>query len=255
MTDSPNKLYRRRIIAVARDFETVAAMEDDFHFFTVRVSHDGDRVTDIVAESVRYPWTSCPGAMDRLKEMVGTKLRPEAGDAKPRLDMSQHCTHLFDLARFAITQTARGGRRQYDVTIPDRIGGKTVAEVSRDGALVFRWHVDGMLVTAPPAFAGHSLAGRAIWPEGSIADDDALEAALILRRALVIFRGRMPDYANITHAHEVPGAFGTCFTYQPENASSGRWVMEERDFRERPEAVLADFEARFGVGVRTAGSP
>jgi len=169
--------------------------------------------------------------------------------------MSQHCTHLFDIARFAITQSVRGGRRQYDVTIPDRIDQKTVAEVSRDGEPVFRWHVEQLEVTAPPAFAGHTLVGRAVWPEGSIADDDALEAALILRRALVIFRGRMPEYPTIKRADQVPGGFGTCFTYQPENAASGEWVMEEQDFRERPEDVLADFGARFGLIPESSHRP
>ena len=249
MTDTTNRLYRRRIIGVASEFETVAAMEDDFHHFTVRVIHDGDRVTDLIAESVRVPWTSCPGAMERLKDLVGTRLRPGPEDPKRKIDMAQHCTHQFDLARFAIAQAARGGRRQYDVTIPDRIGGKTVAEVTRDGAPVFQWHVEKLNVTAPPAFAGHSLAGRAVWLEGSVPDDDALEAALILRRALVIFRGRMPEYPTIKRADQVPGGFGTCFTYLPENASSGLWVMEEKDFRDRPEAVLADFDARFGLNI------
>jgi len=245
------RAYRRRSIAVAGGFETVAAMEDDFHYFTVRLTHDGERVTSITGDSIRYPWTTCPGAEARLQEMVGTPLRP--GDGKARFDVSQHCTHLFDVARFAVAQSVRGGRRQYDITIPDRdrIGGRTTAEILRDGIPVFRWSIDGLAVTAPSEFAGHSLAGRAVWPEGSIADDDALEAALMLRRALVIFRGRTSEYPAVMRADHVPSVFGTCFTYQPENAPSGRWVMEEKDFSAGADAILADFDERLTLNRAT----
>jgi hypothetical protein len=222
-------------------------MEDDFHYFVVRLTHDGERVTAIEAESIRVPWTSCPGAADRLQEMVGVKLNPGPNDPRTRFDISQHCTHMFDVARIAIAQSARGGRRQYDVLIPDRIDNRTEAEVWCDGVSVFRWTVEGLEVTAPAAFAGHSLEGRAVWPAGSIGDDDALEAALVLRRALVIFRGRMPSPPVIKRADQVPNGFGTCYTYQPANAAHGVWVMEEKDYGASADLVLADFDERAAI--------
>jgi hypothetical protein len=247
------RLYRRRVIGEARAFETRTAMEDDFHHFTLRLIHDGRRVTDLVAESVRFPWSTCPAAGERLTELVGTILDPGAAGPKPAHDISRHCTHLFDLAKFAVAQTLRGGRRRYDIVIPDRIGGRTEARIARDGAPVFRWTVEGAAVTAPPDFAGHALSGRAIWPDGSIADADSLEAALMLRRALMIFRGRMSEFPAITRADQVLDARGTCFTYQPENAPSGLRSIDEQDFTDRPEAILADFEARFGGALIPLG--
>ena len=242
------RLYRRKTIAEAGPLATVAAMEDDFHHFTVRVRHDGRHVTEVIGEAVRFPWTTCPGAIAKLDELIGSPLFPTADDPGPKPRMAEHCTHLFDIAKFAIAQSARAlsgqpARRQYDIVIPDPVGGFTEGDVSRDGIHLFHWKIENRIIVAPPLFAGHHLAGRAEWPAGSIADADALEAALMLRRALVIFRGRMSQYPEVTSADQVPGGFGSCFTYQPENASNGRWVMEEKNYTASPDPLLAEFDA------------
>ncbi len=241
------RAYRRKTIADAGAFETYAAMEDDFHHFTVRLRHDGTHVTALEGEAVRFPWSTCPGATAVLDQLIGAPLRPTADDPGRKTHIAEHCTHLYDVAKFAIAQSARGGRRQYDVIIPDVTDGYTVGDISRDGVPVFRWEVRNRVVIAPPAFAGHNLPGRAEWPEGSITDADSLEAAMMLRRALVIFRGRASEYPAVARADQVPGGFGTCFTYQPENAPNGRWVMVEMNFTESADPLLARFDAERSV--------
>jgi hypothetical protein len=246
---TPGRLYRRKAIAEAGKFETFAAMEDDFHHFTVHLRHDGRHVTELVGEAVRFPWTTCPGATAKLEQLIGAPLNPTPEDPGRKTHIAEHCTHLYDVAKFAIAQSARslsgqGQRRQYDITIPDIIDGQTTGDISRDGAPVFHWEIRDRVVIAPPAFAGHKLPGRAQWPKGSIVDADALEAALMLRRALVIFRGRMSEYPEITSADQVPGGFASCFTYQPENAPNGRWVMEEMNYTASADQLLADFAVK-----------
>jgi hypothetical protein len=243
------RLYRRKTIAEAGQFETVAAMEDDFHHFAVRLRHDGRHVTELTGEAVRFPWSTCPGAVAKLDELIGAPLFPTPDHPGPRPPINEQCTHLFDIAKFAIAQSARaqsghGGRRQYDIVIPDPVDGSTTGDLSRDGVHLLHWVVEKRIVVAPPAFAGHRLPGRAEWPAGAIADADALEAALMLRRALVIFRGRMSEYPEVTSADQVPGGFGSCFTYLPENASSGRWVMDEKNYTASAEPLLAGFDGR-----------
>ena len=235
------RAYRRKTIAEAGQFETVAAMEDDFHHFTVRLRHDGRHVTELTGEAVRFPWSTCPGAVIKLDELIGTPLFPTRDDPAPRPPINELCTHLFDIAKFAIAQSARGGRRQYDIVIPDPVDGGTTGDLSRDGVHLLHWVVEKGTVVAPPAFAGHRLPGRAEWPAGAIADAEALEAALMLRRALVIFRGRMSEYPVVTMADQVPGGFGSCFSYLPENASAGRWVMEEKNYTASADPLLAGF--------------
>jgi hypothetical protein len=243
------RLYRRKTIAEAGQFETVAAMEDDFHHFAVRLRHDGSHVTELTGEAVRFPWSTCPGAVAKLDALIGAPLFPTPADPGPRPAIAEQCTHLFDIAKFAIAQSARaqsgqGRCRQYDIVIPDPVDGSTTGDLSRDGVHLLHWVVEKRVVVGPVAFAGHRLGGRAEWREDSIADADALEAALMLRRALVIFRGRMSEYPEVTSADQVPGGFGTCFTYQPENASSGRWVMDEKNYTASAEPLLAGFDGR-----------
>lgn len=244
------RAYRRKAIAVAGEFETIAAMEDDFHHFIVRLRHNGTHVTDLVGETIRFPWSTCPGAAVKLDEFVSAPIHPTPDDPGPKLHIAQHCTHLFDIAKFALAQTARaksghGGRRQYDILIPDPVdGGSTTGDLWRDGAHLLHWVVKKRTVVAPESVAGHSLKGRADWKPEAVADPDALEAALMLRRALVIFRGRVSEYPEVTMADQVPNGFGTCFTYQPENAAGGRWVMEEMNYTASAEPLLAGFGGR-----------
>jgi hypothetical protein len=241
------RAYRRKTIAIAGEFETVAAMEDDFHHFTVRLHHDGKRVTGLTGETIRSPWSTCPGAAARLDEFIGAPINPTPDDPGPKWKITQHCTHLFDIAKFALAQTVRaksgqGQRRQYDMLIPDPVdGGSTTGDLWRDGEHLLHWVVEKRTVVAPESVAGHSLHGRAEWRPEAIPDNDALEAALMLRRALVIFRGRISEYPTVTMADQVPNGFGTCFAYQPENASGGRWVMEEMNYTESAEPLLAGF--------------
>jgi len=236
------RLYRRKSIAVAGAFEATAAMEDDFHHFAVRLRHDGTHVIELHGEAVRFPWSTCPGAVAVLDKLIGSPIRPTAADPRPKTHIAEHCTHLYDVAKFAIAQSARGGRRQYDIVIPDPVDGYTEGDLSRDGVHLLHWTVQDRVITSPPKFAGHQLTGRAVWPDGSIEDADALEAAMMLRRALVIFRGRMSEYPEVTMADQVPGGFGSCFTYLPENASQGRWVMDEKNYTASAAPLLADFD-------------
>ena len=74
------RAYRRKSIAVAGEFETIAAMEDDFHHFIVRLHHDGTHVTDLVGETIRFPWSTCPGAAVKLDEFVSAPIHPTPDD-------------------------------------------------------------------------------------------------------------------------------------------------------------------------------
>ena len=75
-----------------------ADLEDHVHHFGVRVEHDGRVVTAVRPRAVRWPWTTCPEALDALDALVGSEIgrRPLVDD--PR----QHCTHALDVTRWAI---------------------------------------------------------------------------------------------------------------------------------------------------------
>jgi hypothetical protein len=120
----PHGRYRRRIRLVARDEHTVlGGLEDDQHYFTVEVEHDGEHVSAITSASVRAPWTTCPAAGAQLQALVGAPLSDRCLEVAGHTRSDQHCTHQLDVATLAVAHAARvtaGGaeRRQYDAVVP-----------------------------------------------------------------------------------------------------------------------------------------
>lgn len=91
--------FRRRLRLRHEGATAVEAdLEDHVHHFGVRVEHDGRVVTAVTPRAVRWPWVTCPGALDQLQALVGAPIgeRPLVDD--PR----QHCTHALDVARWAV---------------------------------------------------------------------------------------------------------------------------------------------------------
>ncbi len=212
-------------------------LEDDFHRFQVDLTHGDGLVRTVEGRSIRTPWSTCHLAAANLAAFEGLPLTPEA--TPPREGpYNAHCTHLYDLARFAIAQGRRGGSRQYDIALPDDDGADRLATIDRDGEPLFIWTMRGREIVAPPAFAGHALRGRPVWAPGAIPDDDALEGALMLRRVLLTFRGRGGDFPDNTMASDVPHMAGACFAYLPGIAEQGRRTLDERDYTARPDALL-----------------
>jgi len=213
-----DRIFRRAVVVEASSGRVQALVRDPFHHFTIDLRHDGAAVTSIAAEAIRVPWTTCPGAVAALDALRGTPIGRAATGTGRGIDAAQHCTHLLDLAKLAIAQAARGGARRYAIAIAPADGsGPLHATIARDGAESLAWVVEGDRIVAPAAFAGHLLQGRAIWPEGAIADADMLEAALILRRALLVQRGAVRLYRlDPERATAFPRMAGSCFTFQPD---------------------------------------
>ena len=235
-------VLRRRSIAEASERVARAAVEDDFHHMEVRLEHDGSVVTRLSGEIRRYPWTTCAFAEAKLADLLGARLGPRPATEVADFNPKSHCTHLFDLACFAIAQAWRGGRREYDIAVPDRIDGRTRAEIRRDGVLVLAWDMEGDLIVSGRD-AGQNA--RPISSRGLTFDDDAFEAMMMLRRGLMIGRGR-GDRSRpraTTAAEHLSRLSGACFTYQPETApQSRRSIYTPIDFTHCPEKLLADFE-------------
>ena len=50
-------------------------MEDDFHRFGVTLRHDGERVVEVVGDGTRFPWTTCPSAVEPLRASRARRCR------------------------------------------------------------------------------------------------------------------------------------------------------------------------------------
>jgi hypothetical protein len=202
----------RRIITIdSTPGEIAARIADIVHQFGVTVRHDGVRVTAIGGTAERVPWTTCPGALARLDALVGV---PLAGSAPTTIDKAQQCTHLFDLARLAMAHAAPLGRRRYDVDVAlGALAGTIEATVHRDGIEQLRWTVAADRVIGEGPWEGHGTTGPVRWPDG-MDDPDIRQAALLLRRALLVFIGSGGG-GEKRYAAQMPYMTGACHTYQP----------------------------------------
>lgn len=235
--------YRRRILAVRPDPHTVVCdLEDDFHHFRVRVRHDGEIVTGVENESVRYPWVTCPDAAANLTALVGMPLSPRFTAAAEHADPKANCTHQFDAAAHAVVHATRDtARRQYDVEVPRRVDWYTRVRLWVDRVLRFDWQIDrDGLVDATGPFADAPWSGGFMaWADRTLEAEPA-EHAIVARRAATIGMGRGWPFDDHERASEVAIAqSGVCYTMTPGIAEHGVRVRGMiRDFAARPERLV-----------------
>ena len=219
--------FRRVITLSSSDGQVMSRVCDNVHEFSVKLLHDGVCITDVSAEAVRYPWTTCPLGTDRLKRLIGTPIK---NHERVKVDQSQQCTHMLDLAKLALAHSVREGDRRYAAYIEaDANPNACLATLSRDGEELFKWKVEDDIVVSPPLYAGHVTTGRAVWAPGIDADADLREAALVLRRCLLVFRGRRFVTPDTFRANAAPELIGVCVSFLPENVNDAVRPINFRD--------------------------
>lgn len=243
------KTYRRRIrLESPHPGLVFGALEDTAHHVRVTLHVADNRVRSIAGEAVRLPWTTCPGAAAGLSSLVGTELTTSLPVLRELYDASGHCTHFFDLAQLTLAHAASGRKERSYEAISHPAGSATAASLLRDGQTLLQWTIEDGTITAPDSFAGVGLRqGFVRWCAQHL-DDDAAEAAFVLRRAASmssVANLRLDDYAMVAQSGLSPGV---CFTAQPERITIAfRNVGSQRDYSTSPDAMLAGFdEARPG---------
>ncbi len=243
----PHGRYRRRIRLVARDEHTVlGGLEDDQHYFTVEVEHDGEHVSAITSASVRAPWTTCPAAGAQLQALVGAPLSDRCLEVAGHTRSDQHCTHQLDVATLAVAHAARvtaGGaeRRQYDAVVPFGLldGQRHTVTLARDGDALLAWDLEGSRIVSPSPWLD-ATGGFARWADTTF-DADTAEAAIVLKRACSIGMSRGMDLDSYATLADMPGLSPVCWSMQPERAPvalRNRGLI--RDYDDRPEEMLAE---------------
>ncbi|MCU1456692.1 MAG: hypothetical protein JWL73_784 [Actinomycetia bacterium] len=201
-------------------------LEDDYHHFRVAVRHDGEHVTAVEGEAVRFPWSTCRGSELAVQALVGTALSPRAAVVGKAADAHAQCTHLFDLTGLAVAHAARadGGSRRYDVSVGKRIEGRAPATLWRDGAHVLALELDGDQFSGPPPFMGVSLRGGFFrWADEHL-DLEGAETAGILRRACDLCRNidLHPNDFTVVPMTLPEGTRPVCFTITPGRFETAR---------------------------------
>lgn len=239
-------IYRRRIRIATAPGLARADLEDDLHRVGAIIRHDGARITAVEPVMIRVPWSLCPQAGQRLHRLVGMALSPDPLAAYRHTPGPEQCTHVFDMAALAATHAARGtiGRdylAEVPVTTP---GAAQAAKLYRDGDMVLGWTAEGTALVAPDSFAGRDLRRLLAWAETAL-DADALEAVMVLRRAMLISSSRHVDVDAFAHALESGYPLGGCFVFQPDTAPlASRNRGTRRDFSPDASPMLADLDDR-----------
>lgn len=235
-------IYRRRIEISARQSESEGivrvALEDDFHHFRLALRHDKRYITDIDGQSPRIPYSLCPVAAGQLQDLVGIPLSTVPQAVMGATDTRNQCTHLLDMAGLAMAAAMRGTTWQsYDVEVPARQNNHTTARLWRDGELLLDWDMDHLTIRGPSPFAGQNVKqGFGRWAVSMLAEDFA-EAALVLRRCVIISLGRTRNL----DAESSASPTGKCYVQQPTRAGDARRVVGSTlDFTDGRDRLCAD---------------
>jgi hypothetical protein len=226
--------FRRRILLLQEQHRVVAALEDDFHAFAVVISHDGDKVTDVNARAIRYPLTTCAGAVEPLRGFRGMRLSPDSRAVGAVADARMNCTHLFDLTGLAIAHACREQlRREYDISIADSSTSVMDASLKVDGREQLGFLIRDGVIEAPSPFAGQRIGqGFSAWVQRNVEDPERREAALVLQRGCFVAGGRR-------HREQIARAAGgwsairpgACYSHQPERLTQAVRIADSfRDF-------------------------
>lgn len=236
--------FRRRIRLRASDTEVLAELEDHNHGFRLRLQHDGQQVTAIDAETMRIPFSTCPGAVKPLRELCGLPITEDSQQLIANSKPSANCTHLYDLSLLAIAQAARGpGERLYDICISDETDEQpSAAEIRLDGQLLHRWLCRDWSIVEPAELAGNVLyKGFTTWANAAFSGE-AQRAAFALQKGYFVASARRYDLDAMAgeaanDAREI--MYGACYTYtSPQIEQAQRLASSVRDFSDTAEQLL-----------------
>ncbi len=235
MDTTPTRALRRKIVLDCVPGQVRAALEDDYHHFSVVLSHDATRVTGIEQQHLRTPWSLCAHAGAGLQQLLGSVLASDPLVAPAHIDAQLQCTHQLDLARLAMAHAGRGGRREYLLEVRDAVDGVRSASALRNGAVCLRWDVHGTAIGTEGLDLRRFDARR--WSD---ADPELAEAMLVLRRAVLIAGGRGVDFSVVDDMAPFAARMaGACYAFQPVRLALARRERDSmRDFSDHPEQLL-----------------
>ncbi|PEQ11840.1 hypothetical protein B2G71_15485 [Novosphingobium sp. PC22D] len=228
--------YRRAVLVEPEPGRVTALLEDDIHCMAVRLDHARGVVTRARAHADRMPWTTCPGAVAKLRETFeGAAL----SEVTARRDKKANCTHLHDMAVLAAAHAGDAAPLAFAIAASDPRDGVRILEIRRGGRAVHRWiERDGQLV-APPPLAGSSLLTMRDWIASLEGAEQ--EAARLLQWASLVAHGRTIPAARQSDASAMPP---TCYTFQPDRAAHAQRTGVQYDFSTGSRRLLAGLRDR-----------
>ncbi|WP_439134185.1 DUF2889 domain-containing protein [Pseudomaricurvus sp.] len=214
--------FRRRFRITPYENKVCSEVEDDYHCMSVTLHHNGELVTAVEADMQRAPWTTCPGAQQKLEDtFVGVALQ----SFSERGEKQTNCTHLYDLALLAADHALDDTQLVYDILISDHIEGNRYAEIRSKGDTLLSWTEKDFHLVEPEALAGTRLDKLGGWIR-TLAETEQ-EVAKLLRWGNMIAHGRSIPLEQQSDATKMPP---NCYTFQPQRAVEAKRVGVIYDF-------------------------
>jgi hypothetical protein len=238
------RIFRRRIRIEKHGQTILAGLEDTLHAFQLVVQHDGNVVTAIEGTWFRHPNGTCPGAVDQFAPYIGKALTAQRDIFRKYSDTRKQCSHFLDVLGLVFAHALRDEVvRQFDVTVPDIVDGKSWVEIQVNGWRVHRWQIDHEHILAPAELGGHTFyAGFSRW-SAEMFDGDELEAAHVLQMGIFVSFAGMFDFMAMGARHKsswvvMEAIKGACYAVQPERIEGATLCHDRRDFTDSTDTML-----------------
>lgn len=228
--------FRRRFRLTPTPQAVQAEVEDDFHCMSVIVRHDGEKATQVEPDLRRAPWTTCPGAVEKLRQTFTDVALASFGQ---RGEKQTNCTHLHDLATLAAAHAFDTEATVYDILVSDPVDGKRHAEIRRNGETVLEWTEAQYHLLEPKAAAGVRLDKLKAWIVNLA--PELQEPARLLQWGNMLANGRTIPLEKQSDATVMPP---NCYTFQPERKGIAKRVGVTRDFSQGANQPLGDYEPK-----------
>lgn len=214
--DYGSGVFRRRVQVCSAVSKVTVELEDCNHGFRVCLYHKAGKVTQIAADTIRYPHNTCPEAVKQLRQFIGLPINTESGSLRMRLEPALHCTHLYDMAMLALAYAVcPGTTRVYDIAVTDEVEGQCWLSIHSDDRMVYQWCIEGNTVTSPECYKGQPMMrGFYDWASQRFSGS-ALEAAILMQRGFFVSHTRRYDFKNAYGGAAVKDGLphGSCYSY------------------------------------------
>ncbi|MEE4454827.1 DUF2889 domain-containing protein [Novosphingobium resinovorum] len=226
--------YRRLLRFYRRRGALLATLDDTHHAMWLLLRHDTMQVLGVEASFDRHPTTACMGAIAGLHALTGLPLDASPAVIIGRLARDANCTHLGDLATWAIRATRDAEPlTEYAILVEDGRPDPCRMEIQRNGIPIHSWLIRGFEVVGPEELAGMPLMRGFMAEARKHFRDDELEAAIMLQRGIFVARGRrhIVDQIPAVPLHAAKGMAGACYSYSNDRlATATNTLGYVRDF-------------------------
>ena len=221
-------------------------LEDEPHAFSIEMEHDNSTITSLQATWERHPTSTCPGAIEKLKELIGAPLSSNPLVMREFANAKSHCTHFFDLTALMVTHAYQlkssdiGKRFLYKITITDEVEGLSIANLSLNDEELQHWLLRHGSIEAPDHLAGQNpMKGMTSWAKGRLSAEE-ISQVLCLQKAIFVAIGRRFKLNDLSgkYSKEIGLPTGQCYAMREGREEESIRIGKRIDFTSSPESML-----------------